>query len=366
MVRHGFGAKIGMCFSIKANPFLLRHLPETFDRIEVCSPGELSICEALSVDMRKIIFSGVNKAQADIDRAMQDNVGWFTSESHLHLERINAAALRIGRCVPLFLRVTDIKGGSQFGMEEAEVFDIIKNRSDYAGVNIVGLHYFTGTGKRKAKIIEAEIDYLLELIGRLKEELSFSVQQVEYGTGLAVDYFSEEADELEAERLAAIVPKLKELAAVSSLTVEMGRFFAAPCGYYLTRVDDIKTNQGIHYALVDGGLHQLKYDGQLQGMQVPEIRHLSAAASGAPKESWCICGSLCTTADVLVRGCELSGLSLGDTLVFCRTGAYSCMEGMSIFLSRDLPAVFLYSARHGLECVRAPMLTDPLNTPTSV
>ena len=111
LVKEAFGEKTGICFSIKANPFLLGYLPETFDKIEVCSPGELTICEKTGIDMSKIIFSGVNKTQADVDRAMDDGVGVFTVESYLHLQQINAAACKRGRCVPVLLRLT---AGSQF------------------------------------------------------------------------------------------------------------------------------------------------------------------------------------------------------------------------------------------------------------
>ena len=34
-VKQAFGEKTGMCFSIKANPFLLAALPAVFDKIEV-------------------------------------------------------------------------------------------------------------------------------------------------------------------------------------------------------------------------------------------------------------------------------------------------------------------------------------------
>lgn len=363
LVRRTFGEGIGLCFSIKANPFLLKDLPDAFDCIEVCSPGELTICERLGADMSKVIFSGVNKTAADVERAADDRVGTFTAESRLHLQLINAAALKRGEVFELLLRVTDSKGGSQFGMDEADVLDIIRRRADYPGVRIVGLHYFTGTGKKKPVLIEKELAYLTDLIGRIESEYGFTVERIEYGTGLAVDYFTADADETEEERLTAIAPMLQALSEKVRLTVEMGRFFAAPCGYYLTRVVDVKTNAGVNYAIVDGGLHQLKYDGQLQGMQIPVILHLADHCKDDDPQPWSICGSLCTTADVLVRGCELSDLRIGDVLVFCRTGAYSCMEGMSIFLSRDLPAVALYSADSGLEIVRRPYLTDVFNTP---
>jgi diaminopimelate decarboxylase len=39
--------KYHLCYSIKANPFLIPLMSELVDHLEVCSPGELSICEHL-------------------------------------------------------------------------------------------------------------------------------------------------------------------------------------------------------------------------------------------------------------------------------------------------------------------------------
>ena len=78
---------------------------------------------------------------------------------------------------------------------------------------------------------------------------------------------------------------------------------------------------------------------------------------------WTLCGSLCTTADVLARNAEFSGLKTGDILVFGRTGAYSAMEGMAIFLSREMPVIALYSQSSGLKIVRQMIFTDRFNTP---
>lgn len=357
-VRSAFGPKTGLCFSIKANPFLLSCLPDAFDRIEVCSPGELTICEKTNADMRKVIFSGVNKTEADVERAMDDGVGVFTAESWLHVELINRSALRRGLRVPLLVRLT---AGSQFGMDEADVISLIRRRGEWEGVEIVGLHYFSGTQKRKPAVIEKELSRAMAFVQRVKDELDFELKRLEYGTGLAVDYFAADADEQEAARLEAVAGKIRQVAEEIELTVEMGRFFAAPCGFYFTRVMDVKCNEGVNYAIVDGGLNQLKYDGQLQGMQIPMIAHLGSGDEA--EQSWTLCGSLCTTADVLARGVPLAGLSIGDDLAFTRTGAYSCMEGMSIFLSRDLPAIYLKTKDGGVKLLRAPLDTDLFNTP---
>lgn len=363
LVREQFGDNVGLCFSIKANAFLLGRLPDTIDKIEVCSPGELTICEKTGVDMSKVIFSGVNKTEADVERAADDRVGTFTAESRLHLQLINDAALKRNTVFPVLLRVTDVKGGSQFGMEEQEVLDLISSRADYKGVEIVGLHYFTGTQKRKAKPILRELDYLEELVNKLGTEYDFKVERLEYGTGLAVDYFDENADKTEAARLAEISPRVRELGEVAALTVEMGRFFAAPCGYYFTKVVDVKTCYGVNYAIVDGGLNQLKYDGQLQGMQIPVIRHFKETNASGSVAPWTLCGSLCTTNDILARAAEFDSLEIGDALVFTRTGAYSAMEGMAIFLSREMPVISVYSQQDGLTILRERLYSDVFNTP---
>lgn len=364
LVKKYFGDKTGICFSIKANPFLLGRLPETFDKIEVCSPGELTICEKTGVDMSKIIFSGVNKTKADVERAADDKVGTFTAESMLHVELVNSAALSRNTVYPVLLRVTDVKGGSQFGMQDCDVIEIIKNRDSYKGIKIVGIHYFTGTQKRKAKPIIRELDFVADFIAKVKDELDFTIERVEYGTGLAIDYFADDADEQEEARLSEISPKIREIAEIADLTVEMGRFFAAPCGYYFTKVMDVKTNYDINYAIVDGGMNQLKYDGQLQGMQIPKIIHLKANESNQEEaKPWTLCGSLCTTSDILARNVSFNGLEIGDTLVFCRTGAYSVMEGMAVFLSREMPVVTVYSEKEGVTVLREMLYTDIFNTP---
>ncbi len=361
-VKQTFGESIGICYSIKANPFLLKFLPDTFDKIEVCSPGELTICEKTGVDMQKVVFSGVNKTKADVERAAKDQVGVFTAESRLHADLINQVAVEKGICVPVLLRLT---AGSQFGMDEADVLDIIEHRSEYPGFVIVGIHYFSGTQKRKATVIEKELHHLMEFFDKVEAEHDFRLERLEYGTGLAVDYFAADAQEQEMARLEAVSGELKKVAEKVQLTVEMGRFFAASCGSYYASVMDTKTNQGVHYAILDGGLHQLKYDGQIQGMQIPPIFQVKAnpASTETQQDKWTLCGSLCTTADVLARNVELDNLQIGDVLAFEKVGAYSVSEGMAAFLSRDMPEVYAYSQACGLRLLRERILTDSLNTP---
>ena len=359
-VKKAFGDRVGLCYSIKANPFLLAALPEEFSYIEVCSPGELSICENVGAPLDKIIFSGVNKTEEDIARAYADGVAIFTAESRLHAELINECAVKNGGRVKLILRLAH---GSQFGMDKSDLLDIIDRREQFAGVEIIGLHYFTGTQKTKVKTIEKELSLLDELCAELENEHGYKPSHIEYGTGLAVEYYKDFTESTDIALLEEASETVRAFAEKYPLTVEMGRFFAAECGSYLTKVMDIKTTNDINYVICDGGINHVNYYGQNMAMKVPPIEVLD---KNGEESDYCLCGSLCTTADILVRKVSLPVLERGDVIAFSKCGAYSVAEGIAAFLSRDMPAVALFSEKDGLVSQRGHVATHPLNTPSEV
>ena len=157
---------------------------------------------------------------------------------------------------------------------------------------------------------------------------------------------------------------LKQVAQQVDLTIEMGRFFTAECGTYYTNVADLKTVGNAHYCILDGGMNHLTYLGQMMGMKTPIIKHhknTSKQDKRPEKKTWCLCGSLCTTSDILCREVELNHLEIGDTLIFENVGAYSVTEGIYLFLSRTLPRVYLKDENGYLTLVRDAMETSDIN-----
>ncbi len=358
LCKNAFGERVTLCYSMKANPFLLACLPPEIEMLEVCSPGELTVCENAGADLTTIVFSGVNKTRDCVERAMDDHVNVFTAESPLHVEHIEAAAAARGITVPVLMRLTS---DNQFGMDEDVIVDLAARHGSFPHIEFVGLHYFSGTLKKRPTLIGRELDKMDALAQRIRGETGVVFTRMEYGPGLWIDYFGEDPDGAEEALLAEAEPLIRAMGEKYALTVEMGRFYSAPCGAYITTVMDTKTNCGYNYAIVDGGLHQMNYDGQMKGTQVPDIRRLTGA-DGEP-EDWCLCGSLCTPNDVLVRRVSMPAPRRGDVLAFRRTGGYSICEGFALLLSRDVPAVVIYSEKTGARMVRDHVGLDPLNTP---
>lgn len=350
-----------LCYSIKANPFLLACLPEEIDRVEVCSPGELAICRRVGVDPSTVVYSGVNKGSEDIAEAIEYGAELLTAESLRQLGLINAAALAAGKRVRVALRLTS---GNQFGMDSENLKRAVAEKGSYEGVDIVAIHYYSGTQKKKLAVVEKELAELEELADTLEERFGLSGISLEYGPGLPADYFSDDPEGRDMAVLAEAGAMIAAVAARRSVTVEFGRFLASPCGTYLTAAADIKNNNGENFVICDGGINHLKYYGQTMAMQTPPITLLGD--HGEKTEDYTLCGSLCTTADILVRKVTLPALSVGDVLAFGRCGAYSVTEGIGLFLSRQLPRIVLHSERGGNRLLRDFYGTDILNSPAEV
>lgn len=336
----------GLCFAMKANPFLVKHMAGLTERIEVCSMGEFNICRESGVPLEKLYISGVLKKK-EIWQILDYCQGKCScnAESPSQFFAIAEWGEKRKKQVSLYLRLAS---GSQFGMEEKKLGSILKARKAWPYTDIRGIHYFSGTQKKPEKM-KAELEYLDGFLKRLERTYGFRAAELEYGPGLAVPYFQGQEDRT-LEDLKRLVQAAKGMNWKGNITLEMGRAFCASCGSYLTRAEDIKKNNGKNLCIVDGGIHQLHYDGQIRGMYRPQIR-LLMEGTGREQE-WNIYGSLCTVNDILVQKISLKGLRKGSILSFENTGAYSHMEGMALFLSHELPAAVFYSREEGWRRIR--------------
>lgn len=333
---------IDFVYSIKANPFLIPVLIDHVDAFEVCSPGELSICKHLHVPGAKIIYSGVNKQAEDVAEAVNYESGSpvriLTAESVRHYELIRKESEKSSIKVDVILRLS---AQNQFGMSEEDIESILSKNKDCSFVNIIGIHYFVGTQRKKLSHQQKELVMLKEFITRLRADYGLPLDMLEYGPGLPHPYFVGEDFSDTLSPLKELLPDLAQMTDMCKLSVEMGRFLASSCGYYMTSVADVKESFDHNWCIVDGGINHVNYLGSMMGLSVPVIRKLGNENSSGQMTHCTLCGSLCTTNDVLVRDYESEKLSIGDTLVFENIGAYSITEGLNLFLSRNMPKVVI-------------------------
>ena len=358
---------IGICYAMKANAFLVSSAKDLVDSFEICSPGEERICRKAGIPACKMVLSGVNKEASDFEdifRFVKEHADGgepiCTVESLQQMKMLEEQAAGVfgqDHTIGVLLRVTS---GTQFGMEEEEILTLVRERASYPHLHILGIQVFTGTQKRlriiKKEILEADV-----LIARIENECSYKVEMFEFGPGAPVSYFKKDTPVDDEELLRELYDSLMSMNFKGRISLEMGRYIAASCGSYITKIMDMKRNHGTNYLICDGGIHQVNYFGQMMAMKLPYMlakggevplpesapagrRTASRGTAGdeaaSGRELYDICGSLCTINDVLVKEVPLQHPEVDDILVFMNVGAYSVTEGISLFLSRDLPRVY--------------------------
>ncbi|MCR4781300.1 MAG: hypothetical protein K5851_00930 [Lachnospiraceae bacterium] len=355
------GNEIKVNFCMKTNPFLTQVSVNDTDRIEVCSYGEFLICKELKISPSKLLISGVLKKEEDMRETIEycKEEGVYTAESPNQVKVMQKIAKDLNLHINVYFRLNC----GQFGMDEDTIISLLKS-DEFSNINFYGIHYFTGTQKHKLRKHEKEINKLDEFFSRIEEETGKKVLNLEYGTGFGVPYFVDQEETVTTpENLYEFKNLLLNMKWKGNISLEMGRALAFNCGYYAVTIRDVKESAGKNYIICDGGIHQINYDGQLRGMYLPHLRVLKNREGSDVKKHYSLYGSLCTTNDVLVSDFETEEVDCGDIIVFERVGAYSVYEGMSLFLSHELPGIAFYSEEDGLQLVREKQESYRLNTP---
>ena len=356
-LRDNLTNRLELCYAIKANTFIVKEINDDVERFEVCSPGEYSICEESNITPEKIVISGVYKTPSVIDYMITSNkkIGRYTVESLEQLKLLDELSKKHNIKLNVLLRLTS---GNQFGINEEDIEDIISKKDSYTNLYFEGIQYFSGTQKRTNKRLQKEIDYIDEFLLRLQEKYNYVADELEFGTGFPVHYFQgEEFDE--QEFLKEFSNGIDNMKYKGKIVIELGRSIAASCGYYITKVVDKKTNKGQNYAIIDGGIHHLVYYGQTMAMKFPHLE-IYPSRNNENTEDWNLMGSLCTINDIIIKQYPVSNLQIGDLFIFKNTGAYCMTEGISLFLSRELPQVALLK-NDNLKLVRDAFKTYTLN-----
>ena len=327
-----FNKNFNMVYAVKANTFVVKEIDKDVDRFEICSYGEFNICNDLGIDHKKMVISGVNKDFIENLISKYDDIFKYTIESFTQYELLKELCNKYNRHINVLIRLTS---GNQFGVNEEVLKNIIKDNNSL--ITIDGIEYFAGTQKHSLKIIEKDINHLIELIDDIENNLGFTIKEIEYGPGLPVFYF--QGEDFNEDEYLLELNKLIEQFSNKVVSLEIGRSMVSRCGSYLTSVVDIKDNKNGNFVILDGGINHLVYYGQTMAMKIPYYDIIPNRDGESIVYN--LCGSLCTTNDYLVKNITLNKLYIGDTFIFKNTGAYSSTEGIALFLSRDLPKIVL-------------------------
>jgi diaminopimelate decarboxylase len=389
-------------YAVKANPdvSVLRTLAGWVDGLEVSSGGEVRHAAGV-VAGERLAFGGPGKTPGELAEAVAAGVGRFHVESPHELRLLGAAARAAGQVVDVLLRVnlplitpapfasptpsSPLAGGASLivcrkGADSAPFLHTIMRRPGApafspAGaaasaalvmggraspfgmdpglleecgavlgslgpvVRVRGLHAHTASGLDADESVAGAA----RVLGFGREWCArhgVTAPEFNLGGGMAVDYRQPDARfdwNRYGQGLAALARPGE------TLRIEPGRAVTAYCGWYLTRVLDVKHGHGEAFAVVGGGTHQLRtpaakgHDQPFTVIPVPHWRP-DWPRPGTGPGPVTVCGQLCTPKDILARQVPVQQLRSGDLIAFGLAGAYAWNISHQSFLMHPAPA----------------------------
>jgi diaminopimelate decarboxylase len=344
-----------VCFAVKSNPNLsiLSLLAKEGAGMDLVSSGELKRAIRAKCPPEKIVFSGVGKAEWEIDEGLSLPLHSFNVESVAELELLSARASALGRQVKVALRYnpdvdpkthpyisTGLKK-NKFGLDRAEILSIAKSARKFPGVSIAGLSIHIGSqiltlspfddAYRKAKKMAADLE---KILGR-------ALEFMDLGGGLGVTYRNEKAPSIDS--YTALIRKhfgqKSDVVGKYRVLVEPGRTISANAGVLLSRVLYRKPRKTKDFLVIDAAMNDLARPalyGSWHGILPVREEKPSAA-----KRKTDVVGPVCETSDCFASDRPLpTRTGTGDLVAILSAGAYG-MSMASQYNTRQRPAEVL-------------------------
>jgi diaminopimelate decarboxylase len=338
------GLDVQLCFAMKANSNLavLRHFSKLGAAFDLVSGGEIRRVLAANADIKRSVFAGVGKTEAEIKLALENGIFAFHVESEPELARINHVAGKLGVKAPIAIRVnpdvdahthakiTTGKSDNKFGIPLKHAAAAYDAASKYPHLTIKGVQMHIGSQLTSvAPFVEA-----VKKIGPFASELKakYGITYFSIGGGMGIVYRDAlasgeqawwDAQPPEQRPLtpevygAALVPLLKPLGL--KVLLEHGRFMVANAGVLLSRVEHLKRGAGKNFLVVDAAMNDLVRPAMYDSYHeiVPLQRDTARRSLVAD-----VVGPICESGDCFAKDRALQEVGEGELVAFMSAGAY--------------------------------------------
>lgn len=343
-----------VCYAVKANSSLaiLRLLAAHGAGFDIVSGGELERVLIAAPDaVNRVVFSGVGKTAAEIDRALAAGILEFNIESEAELDLVAARARAVRTPARIALRVNPdvfaethpyISTGlreHKFGIDIRRALALYKRAAAQRWLLPHGVSVHIGSQIRAVEPFAAAIERVMRLVRSLSTQ-GIPIRSIDAGGGLGIDYHAGpsagtfDPSAKVAEYAAALNRALAGFD--GRLLLEPGRFLVAQAGALLTRVLLVKRNGTKTFVVTDAAMNDLIRPALYQAHH--EIVPVQPRRGRARIVD--VVGPVCESGDFFARDRSLAPVRAGDLVALLDAGAYG-MAQTSNYNSRPRPAEVL-------------------------
>ena len=330
-------------YALKANSALavVRLLRSLGSHADANSLGEVDVAMRCGFAPEQIVFTGVGKSAAEIDRAVSLGLLAINVESPGELDRIDQRAVAQNVKTRVALRVNpDIDAKShphistglksnKFGVPIDEAPALFREMASRRGLLPVGAHVHIGSQITTLDPLQKAAQAVVALAQALRDE-GIPLQHLDMGGGLGISYDGAPIVD-PAQYVRALVAATK--GSGLRVAIEPGRVLVGPAGVLLTTVVDVKQFPGAkRFVVVDAGMTELMRPALYNAYHriEPLVRRDGAESSVD------IVGPICESTDAYARDRAFPQVEVDDLLVVYDVGAYGAAMGHT-YLRRPLP-----------------------------
>ena len=219
---------------------------------------------------------------------------------------------------------------SKFGIPEERIDELL-DMEKKDKIKITGLHIHTGSDITKNNQFKEGIKKIFSIARDFK-----NIESIDLGGGIKIPYFKDDTSTNLNDYVKEVLKELKkfelEFNKKLKLIFEPGKFLVSDCGFFITKVNYIKSTKTKDFLQVDSGLNHLLRP-TLYGSH-HEIINLSNPAG--KKKEYDVVGYICEK-DTFAEKRKIPETSVGDLICFKNAGAYG-FEMSSNYNSRLKPA----------------------------
>lgn len=297
--------------------------------LDVATLGELHVAQTAGVPAAELVFHGNNKSTAELEAAMEADVGRIVIDSFDEIARVEQIFAATGIVARALLRITpgveahthefiatgqdDSKFGFTVSTGLAE--QAIERATASPAIELLGIHAHIGSQVFRIDSMRQSAAVLAEISQR------FNLPELSVGGGLGVAYVGGEEAPTISQWGRSVLEATGEAGIDAHVLAEPGRSIVATAGITVYEVGTIKELEGIRtYVAVDGGMSDnprpVLYGSGYEAF-VPD-----RADAERPNEVR-IVGKHCESGDIIIREANVpADLTVGDLLVTPVTGAY--------------------------------------------
>lgn len=341
------GVPMHIHYAVKANDHLaiLNLFREQGAGADVVSIGEFLRATKAGIAAKDIVYSGVGKAEAELETALAAGIGQINAESAEEVEMISAIAARVGVVANIALRMNpDVDAGThakittglaenKFGIAAEDIPALYARAASLPGVRVVGIAMHIGSQILSTEPYRLAYEKGAAMVRALREA-GQSVEVLDIGGGLGIGYQDEPG--LSPHAFAATVRHVTSGLGVR-LMMEPGRYLTGPAGVLLGAVI-LQKQAGKRFVVLDAAMNDLMRPAMYEAWH--GILPLDATAYRSAMSPADVVGPICETADQFAKDRALPDLKPGARVALLDTGAYGAVMS-SAYNARPRPAAVL-------------------------